>query len=67
MIAGGLWKSVDEAVELGAKSFAIFLKGQRQWVSKPLKMEDAEKFKKACKVFAKLFDQIYISLERIAE
>lgn len=47
---GGLYKAVEEAVELGAKSFAMFLKSQRQWNSKPLQDADADRFKEACKV-----------------
>ena len=42
--------AVNEAVELGARAFGMFLKSQRQWNSKPLGDDAAEKFKVACKV-----------------
>ena len=45
-----MYKAVLEAVDLNAKSFAMFLKGQRQWSSKPLEDKVAEKFKETCKV-----------------
>ena len=47
---GGLWNAVHEAVHLGARSFAMFLKPQRTWNCKPLTDEDAERFKHTLKV-----------------
>ncbi|KAL5019024.1 hypothetical protein ScPMuIL_004746 [Solemya velum] len=47
-ISGGLKNAVLSAVDIGAKSFAMFLKSQRQWNSKPLSDTDAEKFRGLC-------------------
>lgn len=47
-ISGGLHNAVSEALAIGAKSFALFLRSQRQWVSKPLEDKAAELFKEAC-------------------
>lgn len=47
-IAGGLHNAVAEALAIGAKSFGLFLRSQRQWASKPLEDKAAELFKEAC-------------------
>ncbi|XP_078347366.1 putative endonuclease 4 [Oculina patagonica] len=47
-ISGGLHNAVSEALAIGAKSFALFLRSQRQWASKPLEDKAAELFKEAC-------------------
>ncbi|XP_071491687.1 probable endonuclease 4 [Diadema antillarum] len=47
-IAGGIWKAVQEAVSIGAKSFALFLCSQRQWQTKPLQVDAAAQFREAC-------------------
>jgi len=46
--AGGLENAVTNAVKIGASSFALFLKSQRQWNSKPLEESTVKKFKDAC-------------------
>ncbi|XP_065066306.1 probable endonuclease 4 [Rhopilema esculentum] len=46
-MSGGLHKAVKNALDLGAHAFGLFLRNQRQWASKPLTDEDAEKFKNA--------------------
>jgi len=46
--AGGLENAVTNAVKIGASSFALFLKSQRQWNSKPLEESTVQKFKDAC-------------------
>jgi len=46
--AGGLENAVTNAVKIGATSFALFLKSQRQWNSKPLEESTVQKFKDAC-------------------
>ena len=46
-MSGGLHNAVANALELGAHAFGLFLRNQRQWASKPLTDEDAEKFKNA--------------------
>ena len=45
--AGGLHNAVANAIKIGANSFALFLRNQRQWNSKRLEDEDADLFKKA--------------------
>nr|XP_006821819.1 PREDICTED: DNA-(apurinic or apyrimidinic site) lyase-like [Saccoglossus kowalevskii] len=50
-IAGGIENSVINAVDIGAKAFALFLRSQRQWVTKPLKEGSVEKFKKNCEKY----------------
>ena len=42
---GGLENAVFNAVEIGASSFALFLKSQRQWVAKPMEESTVKKFK----------------------
>ena len=43
-ISGGLHNSVQNALDLGANAFGLFLRNQRQWAAKPLKDEEAEQF-----------------------
>ena len=47
-ISGGLHLACRRALEIGAKSFALFLRSQRQWVAKPLSEEQAQVFRDAC-------------------
>ncbi|UYV66118.1 apn-1 [Cordylochernes scorpioides] len=47
-IAGGLENAVTNAVEIGARAFALFLTSQRTWSAKPLEPKTAERFKTAC-------------------
>ena len=47
-ISGGLHNAVSEALAIGAKAFGMFLRSQRQWVSKPLEDKTAEMFREAC-------------------
>ncbi|XP_077980275.1 putative endonuclease 4 [Glandiceps talaboti] len=51
-IAGGIENAVTNAVDIGAKAFALFLRSQRQWVTKPLKIDAAERFKENCRIHA---------------
>ena len=46
-MSGGMHNSVQNALDLGANAFGLFLRNQRQWAAKPLKDEEAERFKKA--------------------
>ena len=48
-ISGGLHLAVERALDIGAKSFAMFLRSQRQWTAKPLNPKDAEIFQTTCK------------------
>uniref|UniRef100_A0A914W129 Xylose isomerase-like TIM barrel domain-containing protein n=1 Tax=Plectus sambesii TaxID=2011161 RepID=A0A914W129_9BILA len=45
--AGGIEQAVYNARQMGCRSFALFLKNQRQWASKPLEDSAVEKFKNA--------------------
>ena len=42
--SGGVYNAPLNAMEIGAKAFALFTKNQRQWVAKPLDNETIEKF-----------------------
>ncbi|XP_076073961.1 uncharacterized protein LOC143045389 [Mytilus galloprovincialis] len=53
-IAGGIYKSVLEAVAMKSFAFGLFLKSQRQWACKPLEDEAAEKFRKTCQEYGYL-------------
>lgn len=44
--SGGVFNAVQNALDIGAKAFALFTKNQRQWSAKPLEEETIEKFKK---------------------
>jgi len=44
--SGGVFNAPINAKVIGAKSFALFTKNQRQWVAKPLDEETITKFKK---------------------
>ena len=43
--SGGVYNAVDNALEIGARAFALFVKNQRQWSAKPLDEKTIEKFK----------------------
>ena len=43
--SGGVFNAPKNAVEIGAKAFALFTKNQRQWVAKPLDEKTIFKFK----------------------
>lgn len=42
---GGVFNAIQNAVDIGARSFALFVKNQRQWAAKPLEPSAIEKFK----------------------
>jgi deoxyribonuclease-4 len=44
--SGGVYNAPLNAMKIGAKSFALFTKNQRQWVAKPLDSETINLFKK---------------------
>lgn len=50
-ISGGIQLAVSRALDIGAKSFAMFLRSQRQWSAKPLSTEDAQLFRDTCKEY----------------
>ncbi|KAI5952607.1 APN1 [Candida jiufengensis] len=47
-MSGGIYKSVTNAMNIGANSFALFLKSPRKWVSPDLKPDDIKKFHDLC-------------------
>ncbi len=46
--AGGVENAPKNAMEIGAKAFALFTKNQRQWKAAPLTHDSIKKFKEAC-------------------
>lgn len=48
-VSGGLELAVSRAVSMGARSFGLFLRSQRQWAAKPLIQEAANRFRDACR------------------
>ncbi len=44
---GGVFNAVQNAVDINARAFALFVKNQRQWKAKPLEPEAIERFKTA--------------------
>ncbi|MEO5332537.1 MAG: deoxyribonuclease IV [Magnetococcus sp. YQC-5] len=45
--AGGVAKAPANAKAIGARAFAMFTKNQRQWMAKPLSVQDVDAFGKA--------------------
>lgn len=50
-ITGGVSNSVTNAMDIGANSFAMFLKLPRKWVSPPIKDEEAVRFAELCQKY----------------
>lgn len=50
-MAGGISKAVTNAMDIGANSFALFLKSPRRWVSPDIKPEEAAEFKRLCELY----------------
>lgn len=50
-MAGGISKAVTNAMDIGANSFALFLKSPRKWVSPDIKEEEAQEFKRLCEKY----------------
>ncbi|KAH6665953.1 xylose isomerase-like protein [Halenospora varia] len=46
--AGGVHNSINNALQIGGNSFALFLKSQRKWASPPLAPEARDQFKAFC-------------------
>lgn len=57
-IKGGVENAPLNAHEIGAKSFAMFTKNQRQWAAKPLNDQNIELFKANCQKYGISHDQI---------
>ncbi|KAG8847652.1 hypothetical protein FRB91_011547 [Serendipita sp. 411] len=49
--AGGIEQAIPNAAKIGAEAFALFLKSQRQWNSKPLSKESIANFKSRMDTF----------------
>ncbi|CAI5758175.1 unnamed protein product [Candida verbasci] len=49
--AGGISNAIYNAMDIGANSFALFLKSPRKWVSPMYKDEEVEKFHQLCEKF----------------
>ena len=47
-MAGGISNAVTNAMDIGANSFALFLKSPRKWESPPIKPEEVKKFHELC-------------------
>ncbi|ODV79305.1 AP endonuclease [Suhomyces tanzawaensis NRRL Y-17324] len=47
-MAGGISNSVTNAMDIGANSFALFLKSPRKWASPDIKDDEVAKFKQLC-------------------
>ncbi|HZK02781.1 MAG TPA: deoxyribonuclease IV [Bacteroidaceae bacterium] len=47
--SGGVSNAPLNAHSVGANAFALFIKNQRQWFSAPLKSDEIERFKAACR------------------
>jgi deoxyribonuclease-4 len=50
-VSGGVENAPENAYKIGANAFALFVKNQRQWFSKPLSDENISKFKVNCERF----------------
>ena len=46
--SGGVENAVKNAVEIGAKAFALFTKNQRQWAAAPLSPKSIKSFRELC-------------------
>mmetsp|Transcript_2622 Transcript_2622/g.3066 ORF Transcript_2622/g.3066 Transcript_2622/m.3066 type:complete len:388 (+) Transcript_2622:51-1214(+) len=50
-MAGGISKALTNAMNIGANSFALFLKSPRKWVSPDIKEDEVAKFAELCKEY----------------
>ena len=50
-IAGGVQNAPENAYAIGARSFAMFTKNQRQWVSAPLTLASIKLFRENCEKY----------------
>jgi deoxyribonuclease-4 len=56
--SGGVFNAPKNAFEIGAKSFAFFVKNQRRWVSPPLTTKTIDKFHKNMEKYNFSYDKI---------
>lgn len=56
--AGGVENAPLNAVEIGAKAFALFTKNQRQWNAKPLASKNIDQFRENCEKHGYKAEQI---------
>lgn len=50
-MSGGVTNAVLNAMDIGANSFALFLKSPRRWESPPIQAEEATEFKRLCEKY----------------
>ena len=50
-MSGGISNAVLNAMDIGANSFALFLKSPRKWVSPDIKEEEIKKFHELCEKY----------------
>lgn len=50
-MAGGISKALTNAMNIGANSFALFLKSPRKWVSPDIKEDEVAKFAELCQEY----------------
>lgn len=50
-MAGGISKALTNAMNIGANSFALFLKSPRKWVSPDIKEDEVAKFAELCQKY----------------
>lgn len=51
IVSGGLEQSFYNALSIGCRSFAFFVRNQRSWNSPPMKDEVVQKFRQTAKVW----------------
>lgn len=56
--SGGVENAPQNAHNIGAKAFALFVKNQRQWFVNPLTNENIDGFKKGCEQYGYSMDHI---------
>lgn len=56
--SGGVYNAPVNAAAIGANTFALFTKNQRQWSAPPLKNEDIEQFRANCEKYNFRLDMI---------
>ena len=56
--SGGVFNAPKNAFEIGAKSFALFVKNQKRWVSPPLTTKAIDKFHKNMEKYNFSYDKV---------
>ena len=58
-MSGGISNAVLNAMDIGANSFALFLKSPRKWVSPDIKEEEIKKFHELCENMVIIREQTF--------